>query len=225
MKRTGKSQLIDDRRRALLRLEQRYNELQDAKRDLPVIPLDKPIRNGWERTFVLREDVKRSKDGPFFLSILAKLNNVDHCKRKDFKHKDYRTGKMKDIVQVIYDLDEKDYVKLSPQEQRHFFYTTKRIRRWHGYTEYRKVYVFDKSWMFVFKVRPSFLTHTKVTDGEIDSEIHKIAHILWDTKMALVYGLCDRGNWHYDDMYKVRDRIMENVLRKEMVNYYENGEF
>ncbi|UKB79909.1 hypothetical protein [Chryseobacterium sp. MEBOG07] len=43
----------------------RSRELWKIRRNLPLIPLDRPYQKGFVRFFVVRDDVKQSKDGDF----------------------------------------------------------------------------------------------------------------------------------------------------------------
>ena len=43
----------------LIRLSKTREELQEQKRNLPIVPLEHPCQRGWKRFFVLRDDMKR----------------------------------------------------------------------------------------------------------------------------------------------------------------------
>jgi len=43
----------------LIRLSKTREELQEQKRNLPIVPLEHPYQRGWKRFFVLRDDMKR----------------------------------------------------------------------------------------------------------------------------------------------------------------------
>jgi len=49
-----------DRDKQLIQLDKRRDELWEQKKLLPMVALEHPYQRGWQRFFVLRDDVKHS---------------------------------------------------------------------------------------------------------------------------------------------------------------------
>lgn len=219
MKRAGKGQLYENRKKEAIRLKKRYHDLRMAEKALPLVPLSVLIRNGWERIFVVREDVKKGPHGKFLEKLLTKINTTAYCRTKDFMEYDYKTNKMKPIEQELKMLIPEEYEKLSPQEKREFNKEYRRIKYWFD-TKTVEVYVINKPWRFVWKIRPSYLTHEKIVDGDIESELHKISQKLWSHgRMELKY--CDHGYSDKDLFDVTPDDKIEKIVEKEMEEWTE----
>ena len=61
-----------------------------------MIPLDKPYQKGFVRFFVVRDDVKQSKDGDFFEGILKKINTYMYSDNRKFLKKKEKKVRKKD---------------------------------------------------------------------------------------------------------------------------------
>ncbi|MCJ8154808.1 hypothetical protein MKJ01_13635 [Chryseobacterium sp. SSA4.19] len=71
----------------------RSDELWEIKRKTPLVPLDQPYQRGFVRFFVVRDDVKRSKDGDFFKGILDKINTKMYSETRKFLKKKRKLGR------------------------------------------------------------------------------------------------------------------------------------
>jgi len=71
----------------------RRNELWEVKRNIPLVPLEKPYQKGFVRFFVVRDDVKSSKDGDFFEGILKKINTKMYSETRKFLKKKRKFGR------------------------------------------------------------------------------------------------------------------------------------
>ena len=60
-KRQKKRLVKEDFEKQLIQLNKLQDELWEKKRCLPLVPLAMPYQKGWQRYFVLREDIARSK--------------------------------------------------------------------------------------------------------------------------------------------------------------------
>lgn len=59
----------------LIALHHLEMDLWHQKRNLPLVPLEKPYQKGWVRFFVVRDDVQRVDTLGFFTELLEKINN------------------------------------------------------------------------------------------------------------------------------------------------------
>lgn len=82
-----------DRDKQLIRLSKRRSELWIQRRELPMVPLEKPYQRGWKRYFVLRADIAFSVRAEFYTTLLAKINTVEYHHDKTFKRKKRRKGR------------------------------------------------------------------------------------------------------------------------------------
>jgi hypothetical protein len=88
----------EDFEKRLIQLDKRENRLRAEKQKLPWVPLSEPYQKGWKRYFVLREDVKRSKNAGFYQSLLEKINTIQYSKDEAFKVKKRR--KRRNVYEV-----------------------------------------------------------------------------------------------------------------------------
>jgi hypothetical protein len=69
----------------LIQLHKKENALNLQKRNLGWQALNPPVKKGWIRHFVVRDDVARSRHGDFFEALLKKINTYDYDWKKDCK--------------------------------------------------------------------------------------------------------------------------------------------
>ena len=150
-----------------LRYEKESRALWEAQRKLPLIPLEKPIRHGWERFYVLRPDLHKHKHHKALMTILAMLGTTAWCDRKDFMRKKWNGKKLVPVEQDLKHLSEKEYEKLD-EKLKPWFTRTLHHSRWGGWTYY--VYVFTHPQFFVFKIKTFYYTHRQAVDGELESK-------------------------------------------------------
>ena len=214
MRRAGKAQVLENRKKEVIRLQKRFNALLKARRSLPLVPLQTPIRNGWERSFVVREDIKKSSKGKFLESLLPLINTTIFCRTKEFKEMNYKTGKIEPMVHELRMLEPKEYEKLTPQAQSQFTKEYRQVKYWLT-SKTIEVYVIKQPWRFVYKIRPSYLTHEQMVDGDIESELDKLSDKLWHQGYAFKYGDYDRGSGFYE-FGEVYNKIQKDLVKKEM---------
>src|SRR5690606_37296467 len=75
----------EDIEKQLIRLHRLREKLQQQKNSLPLVPLETPYQKGWKRSYVLRQDVARSRYGSFYQTLLEKINTVIYHHDKHFK--------------------------------------------------------------------------------------------------------------------------------------------
>lgn len=213
MRRAGKGQLVEDKKKDVIKLLKRLDILNQADKALPLVPLPHPVRNGWERYFVVREDVRKGPHGKFLERLLNKINTTEFCKTKDFKRLNWKTRKMEPIQQHLAYLDEKEFEKLDAREKTAFNKERRLFKYWFT-QEYRDVWVVTKPWQFVFRIRPSFLTHEKVVNGDIESEIKKIREKLYTYRDWYKY--MDHSSNPHDYDTTAKAMIREKIAKKEV---------
>lgn len=165
----------------------RSEELWKIKREIPLVPLEKPYQKGFVRFFVVRDDVKRSKDSDFFEGILNKINTKMYSETRKFLKKKRKFGRR------IYVEKEQKLARLSTYQwndpklrltdrERQYF-----LRR-EDYCPIRKrhniYYEFIEPWRFVLRVKPNMITHYKPLHSDLEKEIDELNSYLGQHKVA-----------------------------------------
>lgn len=167
----------EDKDKHLIGLNRELEKLRLAKRAMPMIALNPPIRRGWKRYFILREDVRNSKDAVFYENLLRKINTEQFSSNKDFKKKVKRKGKKEwvqkeQLLKVIL-LQDLPKFKLSDKELECFTLVSKtEVINKKVYLKY--FYVFKQDWRFVLRIRPNFIDKMKAVDEEIDLRLSEL---------------------------------------------------
>lgn len=174
----------------------RSDELWKLRRNIPSVPLEKPYQKGFVRFFVVRDDVKRSKDGDFFEGILNKINTKMYSETRKFLKKKRKFGR-----RIYVDREQKlgrlstyqwndPKLKLTDRERQYF------LKR-EDYCPFRKryniYYEFIEPWRFVLRVKPNMITHYKPLDSDLEKEIDELDYYLGKHKIVgiihkIIYG-------------------------------------
>lgn len=198
------------------RMLKTYNSSWKRREEANLVPLDKPIRIGFDRFFVIRPDLLRSPRKAILQSILPIVNNTSFCRDRKFMTKDWKTRKMRPYEQELNVLDERRYEALTSQQKSYFQLEKRKTKQWYGSIRIDMVYVFKFPWMFEFKIKPSFITHREIPDSELESLRKKIGDKLWTQLFAYKAGIAERGPWWYDDRNKVRDRAIKKIIEADV---------
>lgn len=165
----------------------RSEELRKIKREIPLVPLEKPYQKGFVRFFVVRDDVKRSKDGDFFEGILNKINTKMYSETRKFLKKKRKFGR-----RIYVEKEQKlgrlstyqwndPKLRLTDRERQYF------LRR-EDYCPIRKkyniYYEFIEPWRFVLRVKPNMITHYKPLRSDLEKEIDELNSYLGEHKVT-----------------------------------------
>ena len=159
-----------EQNREILRL---YRELQRMWRDRregnngSLVELETPYQLGWDRYFVLRDDIKTRKDVHVISKILTLINNTIYSRKGDFKLYNYKIKKWEPISQTIESIDLSTFEMLSEKEKS-FFHKRYELRYSSAVREkvWQTRYVFRFPEFFVFKIVPHMITHQWIPDSE-----------------------------------------------------------
>lgn len=180
--------------KTLLALDRKERQLSRQIRNLGYEPLIPPVQKGWKRTFVLREEVKRSTRAEFFQALLDKINTVQYSAKKGFTKKKRRRGRKVQVPreQQLRHFYEHEWrkMKLSEPEAQCFIEKTVWLPR-HG--TYEKIYECNEPWRFVLKVMPNMITEKKVKDALLEQQVDYISNYLDHNRLRpklqkLLYG-------------------------------------
>ncbi|WP_315815269.1 hypothetical protein [Paraflavitalea speifideaquila] len=176
--RQKKRMQYEDFDKQLLRLHREHNSLDQQIEDLGWEPLDPTIQRGWNRFFVLRDDIARSKHAEFYENLLQKINTSDWSYRRDFKIHKRRYGKGKYQVkgQNLKEPSESEFMKMDLTERgKHQFHE---VYSYDWRHRLEKRYVFNEPWRFVLRVRPNMITRIKRSDTLIEARMDAIEDYL-----------------------------------------------
>lgn len=185
------------------------DRLWEMKRNIPLVPLEKPYQKGFVRFFVSRDDVKRSKDGRFFGGLLEKINTEMHSPTWKFVKKKKRRGRL------IYVEKEQRVANVYPHEWANpKFGLTEREKRYFIRKDnycpirksYRVYYEFTEPWRFVLRIKPNIITHYKPLLSDLEKEIDETDSFLNRYK---VQGIIHKTIYGKPDPWKdkyIRDR-------------------
>lgn len=199
-----------------LKMLKTYNSSWKSGEGSTLVPLDKPIRIGFERYFVIRPDLLRSPKKAILQSILPIVNNTVFCRNRKFMEKDWKTGKMKPISQELIPLDERRFAALSDQQKAYFVLEKRKVKQWSGAIRIDTVYAFKFPWMFEFKIKPSFITHREIPDGDLASLRKKLGDKLWYQRFAYKAGVVDRDKGWYEDRNTIRDKALSKLIEEDI---------
>lgn len=156
------------------RLDERQHELRRLEFDNYVlVPLDEPVRAGWERYFVVRPDMRRSAEGRYLERVLAVVQKREVSGRKDFARRDWRHGnRMRPTKLQLGEVDAGAYWAMTPRMRTYFEPRVRRpSKRGARFGERLRVtFVVAQPWKFQVKVRVYWKTHERVYKFNGDSE-------------------------------------------------------
>jgi hypothetical protein len=171
------------------------------------VELPEPIRAGWERYFVVRPDVQRGPEGPMYDRILRLVQHVEYSNRKDFAERDWRRGnKRVTKPHVPHRADLATYNAMTPEMQKHFILSVEKDDK--GRLQ-GPVYELVHPWKLQSRIRPSYITHRLIPDGDVASEDKWVRD-----------RMRDRGHWgrldhHFGNAYHDWYREDPDELRAE----------
>lgn len=170
---------IKEQDKALRRLSREEDTLFEAYLKRGFVALEPPIMKGYNRFFVLRDDVARSRDAAFFQGILDKINTTKWCAEKGFRvSKRYKKRyRYVDLLQQLHKPTEAEFRKMNfgPRALQYFEERIK-INKRSGKPE--KKYVFTEPWRFVLRVRPNWITLQRAEAPELEVRMQEIDDFL-----------------------------------------------
>ncbi len=197
-----------DLEKQLIRLDKLRTKLRLDKELLPWVPLAEPYQKGWKRFFVLREDIRRSKDADFYQTLLDKINTVQYSRDKAFRKRKRRMRRYVYTVetQAVREIQVWEWdgpkLKLTEKERMLFF----RYERWCPQGKYWKVsYVFAEPWRFVLRIRPHMITEQRTIDANLEAELQRLKNYIERNALGgKIHKLTRsrRGPWNWHDGVK-----------------------
>lgn len=208
-----------------LQLLDRQSELQDQIRALGYRELEKPIHHGYTAYLTLREDVLKRKDGKDYQYIIDNFAYTTWSRTTDFRVK--RKKKYEDNLPKLRYISESDYLKLDVRYHKFFHLHTRTYSSWNG-----NVYKFYQAYIpqqyLVINIKNHYLTHVKIIDGGLESELQFVNDKLWDYQQR--QSPYNRGGFtyyrkHYTSTTRACDKLTLHRLLKDIDETKANLEF
>lgn len=210
-KRRKKRLVKEDFEKDLIQLRKREKELWNKQKNLPLVPLESPYQKGWQRNFVLREDIAKSAEAEFYRKLLEKINTWQFSSEKSFKRKKKRKRRHVYVenIQTVKEFSEWEWrspkLELTEKEKVHFY---KRERWCNNFKRYKIHYVFNEPWRYILRVRPYMITHTKMVDSDLESEIQLLDNYIVNLDLRnkinrLIHG--SSRKWRYYEKENPRE--------------------
>jgi hypothetical protein len=117
-------------------------------------------------------------------------------------------------------------LELSEKEKTHFH----RVERWsHNWKCYKTYYVFNEPWRFVLRVKPNMITHTKMVDADLESEIAHLRNYLTNnflrySMLKIVYGHVKHRRWKEKEVLKYQNSLTNKPIHTLMYEFKEEKE-
>ena len=229
--RSRKRIVREDHEKYLRECCDRHAELENQKRNLPLVPLEKPCQKGYVRFFVLREDVRQGKQADFFATLLEKINTYQYADNRKFQKKKKRRGKRVYIArkQELYAFSQWEWERALErgkftQKERAYFAKIECFNRQKDRFEIH--YEFTEAWRFELRVKPNMITHYRPVDIAIERELAELDKIIddynnWNIITKKIYGHSYRYSWmYYEKRYNPKEKYKRTPLKEIAVLKY-----
>ncbi|KAF2517983.1 hypothetical protein [Flavobacterium foetidum] len=194
-----------DFEKQLIQLRKLEVELWYKRRNLPLVALEVPYQKGWQRNFKLRDDVSRSSEAAFYRELLEKINTWQFSPEKSFKRKKKRKRRNVYVekLQTVKEFSEWEWkspkLALTEKEKAHFY----RRERWCSNCKRYKIhYVFNEPWRYVLRVSSYMITHTRMVDSELESQIQMLENYIVNRNLRDKINRLLSGNSHKWSYYE-----------------------
>ena len=213
----------EDHEKFLRTCIKRQKALFKQRRELPLVPLEKPYQKGYVRFFVLREDVRQGKQADFFETLLEKINTYQYADTRKFQKKKKRRGKRVYIArkQELYTFSQWEWERALErgkftQKERAYFARIECFNRQKDRFEIH--YEFTEAWRFELRVKPNMITHYRPVDIAIEREIAELDKIIddyknWGIIHSKIYGRS--YSWRqYQKRYMPKEKYKRTPLKE-----------
>ncbi len=221
-KRKRKRAAIKDQDKRLIRLYKEEKALSKQKHELPMIDLKPPVQKGYKRYFVVREDVRRSRDAVFYENLLQKINTFQYADTKDFKKKVKRFGRkvQEDRKQEIKEIKHYELLSMNFTEREFALFDLKN----RPVREGKKIknewyYEFKEPWRYVLRIRPNIIDKIKAKDVELERRIAALCAIIYDNhknngRLTTLKDWGYQGRWNEPEK---RPNPLKNIPKQQIV--------
>ena len=193
----------------ILRLKREWNEIWQAQRNQGWIELEKPIPNGWDAKYVLRDDISRSPYAEELQEVLDACMVPVWSRRKDFKFKEYKSKKWSFKSPGLRKIDSKEYDKLSEKAKKYFYLDYNSNSFWKRYVP------FVDSWKLKVEITQSYKTHYREHDEILYQMEAEVEAKLWGKYRFKAWsGYRGMGEW-----YSYQNKKEKGISNRKLVNF------
>ena len=217
MRRNKRRIIIEHRIKEVLSLEKELQVISNAESELGYIVLDKPIRDGWFRTFKLRSDILKQKQASVYQEVLDAIVVDIWGREKKYADKNWKKHfKRSDVYYQrpgIRYLSEKEFMKLTKKARSHFIHMNIKT-----YSRYQKVYLCDlPKYYFQDAYRRAYITRRNITSPELESRRQEIYEILNRNELYKFSNSYSVYNWdNSNKKMRLRSKIeLLNLLEEQ----------
>lgn len=160
----------------LLRLERELNRLRRAQGDAPVIPLERPYRRGWYKTYRLREDAWHHPEIAVFQTVFKAVNQGVHCANRDFLHRNGRPVVLRPKILKVYEWQRLAWPFRCQRLFAYDAWPVEDIYPWRmpHYRDCVRGFRLLRTWWLEETIEPWMITHQRVDLPEVRSRIAEI---------------------------------------------------
>lgn len=192
-------------------LQKRYEANRKAQRALGWIELPKPRFAGYEKFYVLRDDIARREDSWVFQQIIDKFGKTVKSKTKDFTYYDWTLRKKLVARPGIRAITIREFEALHPQVKKHF-YKSEAKEDWDFRSrEYMYRCSIDQ-YYFSEKIRKYYITRVREHNEILAQEESEIR---WMMEKNPLFSKLDSRNWWYGNHYTTPKWYRRMLNRKE----------
>lgn len=207
---------ITKKDKEIRRLVNEFYRLRKATWEAPIVPIEKPYKNGYVKFFTLRDDYTRRVDVHDFKRILSRINNTVFSRNKDFKDK-------KGVIHSpnLSIIPEKQWQSFDWPEhyKKHFVFGHHTYYYGWGGKGTIYGYKFWREYCFTEKIEPHFVTHQRVVLPEIESRLSEIRakfsnEQLWERYRSM------KGHKRFSmDYFLEKQHILDSIGTKELEKF------
>jgi hypothetical protein len=228
--RQKKRMQYEDFDKQLIQLHKERMKLMEQIRNLGWMPLEPPVQRGYKRTFVLREDVSKSKHAELYASILEKVNNIQYSSDKRFKKKKRKLGRKiwVDRSQFLNKILSGHFEKLALSDaEKQCFYEL-----WEMNNSFQlvKYYAVVEPWRYMLKVMPNMITKTRIKDIELETRDREIDDYLdWNMHNRRLEKILNGARYYHwkagakhTELYPFKNKSIHAIMDITKVELSEN---
>ena len=221
--RSRKRIVREDHEKYLRECCDRHAELESQKRNLPLVPLEKPYQKGYVRFFVLREDVRQGKQADFFATLLEKINTYQYADNRKFQKKKKRRRKPVYVArkQELRSFSQRELERALDSGEfsvKEYLYFAK-VECFNRQKDRFEIhYEFTEAWRFELRVKPNMITHYRPVDVAIERELAEFDEIINDHKnWGIIHSKIYGGSYswrRYQKRYEPKEKYKRTPVKE-----------
>ncbi len=211
----------EERRKVVRQIQKELRLLKRAKSELEPVPLEKPIRNGWYKHLILRDDIARRKDADLYQEIL----NVGaqwvwgNTKKAANKKWDRYVIENKEWIWPGFACIDSDQHKSLPEKAKQLFYKYELSwSSWRGRSV--RYYCLVPSYYFKIVYSKAYITHLQLIDSELQQRVDKLEANLVSNLLYSYSWNVNRG-WMTSWERRLMNRKIRHRANTALQNYDE----